>query len=269
MPDIDLQRTPRRLWIAAAIVALLLHLGGAALALVHLKGAEFDEGLGASGAEIAIEIGAPRVDENDAPAGAVDDVAEQAAPQRTEQTAEVKQEDLPRDKPTVADDADRVVTPSETRPEKEEQKVAAVKAEASEASETHVDSARTGLDVDAPVTERTKAPNAGLGRDLSKLTADWGRRISAYFELHKKYPEGKKGNAKVKVTFVLNRTGKVLSSGIIQSSGDAGFDEAALAMIKRSDPVPPPPAGLTDDQFPFSIEVTFTPAGSKPGRTAR
>jgi hypothetical protein len=28
-------------------------------------------------------------------------------------------------------------------------------------------------------------------------------------------------------------------------------------MIRRSDPVPPPPAALTDDQFNFSLDVKF------------
>ena len=51
MSDIDSgERTPRRLWFCAALVALALHAGGAAWALADLKGGDDDGGLGASGA---------------------------------------------------------------------------------------------------------------------------------------------------------------------------------------------------------------------------
>ncbi|MBV9565539.1 MAG: energy transducer TonB, partial [Bradyrhizobium sp.] len=42
-----------------------------------------------------------------------------------------------------------------------------------------------------------------------------------------------------------------------QSSGDTVFDDAAVAMVRRSDPVPAPPAGLTDDQLSFALDVNF------------
>ena len=79
----------------------------------------------------------------------------------------------------------------------------------------------------------------GIGKDKLKQTAEWGRKISAYFELHKKYPEGKKQQCrKVKVALVLNRRGNVISVDVVEFSGDAGLRRAAIAMIRRSDPVP-------------------------------
>jgi len=59
------------------------------------------------------------------------------------------------------------------------------------------------------------------------LTAKWGKKISAYFELHKKYPENKSKDTKVKVSLVLNRRGNVLSVDVMESSGDPVFDDAA------------------------------------------
>jgi outer membrane biosynthesis protein TonB len=35
------------------------------------------------------------------------------------------------------------------------------------------------------------------------------------------------------------------------------FDEAAMDMIRRSDPVPRPPAELTDDTFSYNLDVNF------------
>ena len=43
----------------------------------------------------------------------------------------------------------------------------------------------------------------------------------------------------------------------LESSGDPAFDEAAISMIRRSDPVPRPPAELTDDTFSYSLNVNF------------
>ena len=106
--------------------------------------------------------------------------------------------------------------------------------------------------------DKAKAPNLGIGKDKGRLAADWGKQISAYFELHKRYPKVKKNKtASVKVSLVLNRLGNVMQVGILESSGDAAFDEAAIAMIRRSDPVPRPPAELTDDTFSYSLNVNF------------
>jgi TonB family protein len=135
--------------------------------------------------------------------------------------------------------------------------VAAVQAEASVETPAQQESSRKALDDSAPPAETAKAPNPGLGKDMLRMTEEWGRKISAYFELHKRYPEGKKRSATVKVGLVLNRLGKVVSVAVLESSGDASFDDAAVSMIHRSDPVPAPPAGLTDDQFNFSLDVNF------------
>jgi len=59
------------------------------------------------------------------------------------------------------------------------------------------------------------------------------------------------------ITFVLDRTGHVLSASIARSSGDASFDAAALAMMRRADPVPPPPALVADEGLSFTLPVNF------------
>jgi TonB family protein len=49
----------------------------------------------------------------------------------------------------------------------------------------------------------------------------------------------------------------VLSVAIAESSGDPLYDEAAMDMVRRSDPVPRPPAALTDDTFSYTLPVDF------------
>jgi protein TonB len=102
------------------------------------------------------------------------------------------------------------------------------------------------------------APNLGIGKDNQRLAAKWGKQLSAYFELHKRYPKTDKiKSARVTVNIVINRLGHVVSMAVAQTSGDPLFDEAALDMIRRSDPVPRPPAGLTDDTFERNLPVNF------------
>jgi periplasmic protein TonB len=260
MSDLDTgERTSRRLWVCAAAIALALHLGGAALALTNLKGDEDDGGLGANGAEVIdIDMASPNVENDEVPVGQ-DSVAQTASPQLQEQKAEVEQTELPKAMPTTTDEADQQVTTSDVKKPTEEEKVAAVQTNASDAQEASEDSARKALDEKAPEAEKIKAPNIGIGKDQQKLAANWGRKISAYFELHKKYPAGKKGSAQVKLALVLNRLGHIVTVDVKESSGDPAYDEAAVAMVRRSDPVPKPPAGLTDDEFPFTLPVNFNP----------
>jgi periplasmic protein TonB len=258
MSERYIEQTPsRRLWIMAALAALALHLGGAALAVAHLRTDDGDDGLAANGVEIAFEMASPKATDDNLPPGPDAD-ASQATPQLAEQKAEVKETDLPKDRPTEAEDPDRVVTRSDSKKPEDDPKVAAVETQASEETPDQLATARQTLDEKTPEAENAKAPNIGIGKDKQKLTANWGRKISAYFELHKRYPVNKSKSTNVKVSLVLNRRGNVVSVDVAQSSGDAAFDEAAVSMIRRSDPVPPPPAGLTDDQFNFSLDVKFT-----------
>jgi TonB family C-terminal domain len=247
----------RRLWGLAAVAALALHLGGAALALAHLRTDDGDDGLGASGAEYAVEMTSPKLPESDLPPGP-DSEASQFQPQQMEQKAEVKETDLPKDQPREAEDPDRIVTQSDSKkPVEETPKVAAVETPAVEEMPNAAESARQTLDENAREDEKAAAPSQGIGKDIRKLTAEWGKRISAYFELHKRYPKDKNKTTTVKVSLVLNRRGNVVSVDVAQSSGDPAFDREAVSMVRRSDPVPVPPAELTDDQFAFSLDVNF------------
>jgi protein TonB len=258
MSDLDIEQKPsRRLWILAALAALALHLGGAALAVTHLRTDDGNEGLGAAGAEYAVELASPKVTDDNLPPGPDSD-ASRVSQQLAEQKAEVEETELPKDKPTEAEDPDRIVTPNDSKkPKEDDPKVAAVETQASDYSPAQEATSRQTLDEKAPEAETARAPSLGIGKDRLKLTADWGRKISAYFDLHKRYPEDRSKSTKVKVSLVLNRRGNVVSVEVAESSGDPAFDAAALSMIRRSDPVPKPPAGLTDDQFSFGLDVNF------------
>jgi periplasmic protein TonB len=256
-PEFD-QKPSRRLWILAAVGAVLIHLGGAGFAITHLSGDDADGGLGASAIEIGLELASPQLEPTDLPPGP-DTEASVASPALPEQKAEVEKTDLPKDTPTETEQPDRVVTPNESqKPKEEDAKPETVQTTASTESVAAEATARQTVE-NAPPKEAMVAPNLGIGKDAQPLSAAWKRQLSAYFELHKRYPKDRDGkNASATVSFVLNRLGHVLSVEIAQSSGDPAFDAAAIDMVRRSDPVPKPPAQVTDETFSFAVEVKFT-----------
>lgn len=248
----------RRLWGFAAVAALLLHLVGAAVAFANLRTDLDDGGLGANADAIAVELASPVVDDDQLPPGPDTDPS-QASQQVAEQKAETRDAELPKERPNEAEEPDRIVTQSNSE-KPEEPKVAAVETQAAIEQPAEQPTSRKTLEDHAPEAETAKAPIVGIGKDRQKLTADWGKKISAYLKLHKRFPDGKnkRKSGTVRVFIVLTRLGHVTSVSVVDSSGDAAFDEAALSMVRRSDPVPRPPAALTDDEFKFTLPVDFS-----------
>jgi len=261
MTDLDAQQTSSRLWVFAALIALALHVGGAALALAHLKSDESDEDLGAPAIEIGLEISSPRQEPSDLPAGPDSD-ASLASPATPQQKAELKETDLPKETPEEADNPDRVVTPNDVKkPIEDEAKIAAVQTSASQES-VAAEATATPSSEDIPQGPHSVAPAQGIGESLQRVRATWQKELIAHLDKHKRYPAERvlKG-AEILVGFELDRMGHVLSATIIKGSGDQVFDDAALAMVRRSDPVPPPPPAIADETLSFTVPVIFRVKG--------
>jgi len=258
MSDLDIEQKPsRRLWILAALAALALHLGGAALAIAHLQTEEADDALGASAIEIGLELASVRREVTDLPPGPDTD-ASTASPQLAEQKAEVKETDLPQDKPTEPEEADRVVTETESKkPKEDDPKIAAVQTQASTESVASEATATPSSDA-IPEGQRSVAPAIGTGETARRVRATWQKELIAHLDKHKRYPaERSQKAAEIQIRFTLDRMGRVLATNIEKSSGDTAFDEAALAMVRRSDPVPAPPPLIADEGLSFTLPVIF------------
>src|SRR6202012_509269 len=258
MTKLTQEQRPRwLLWTIAAVAAFSLHVAGAPLALAHLNPDDGADGLGANVSEIGIELTSPTAEDTELPPGPDAD-ASVASPALAEQKAEVKPTDLPKETPKESEEPDRVVTQNEQKkPTDDDPKVETVQTAASQESVAQEATAQQRLD-NAREANAATASYIGIGKDNQALTANWGKRISAYFELHKRYPKTDKVKAaKVMLSLVLNRLGHVVSLAVAETSGDAMFDEAALDMIRRSDPVPRPPAALTEDTFSYNLSVDF------------
>ncbi len=86
----------------------------------------------------------------------------------------------------------------------------------------------------------------------------------AHFKKHLIYPEAVKArDAKVRVVLDVefDRLGHVVSASIAEGSGKRAFDEAALKMVQRSDPVPAPPPLVADLGLKRFVPVAFNPEG--------
>jgi TonB family protein len=262
MPEmITEQRPSRRLWIFAAIAAIAIHLGCVALAVAHMRTDESDQDLGAPAIEIGLEMSSPHREATDLPPGPDTD-ASVASPALAEQKAVVKETDLPKDTPTETEDPDRVVTDNDSKkPVDDTPEKAAVQTSASQESVAAEATAMPSVE-NAPESERSVAPQQGTGESARRIRATWQKELIAHLDKHKRYPADRTlKHAEIVVNFVLDRLGHVVSAKIVKGSGDAVFDEAALAMVHRSDPVPPPPPLVADEGLSFTLPVIFRVKG--------
>jgi protein TonB len=93
----------------------------------------------------------------------------------------------------------------------------------------------------------------------------WKTRLATHLAAKKLFPpqaRGQTGNAKV--IFVIDRSGKLISRALVESTGSPPLDEAALAMVERAEPFPEPPPELKEDTFSFTVPIFFKRLGPPP-----
>jgi periplasmic protein TonB len=255
------QKTSRWLWVLAGVAALVLHVGGVALAVTHLQSDDADDSMGAPAIEVGLEMQSPHLEATDLPPGPDAD-ASVASPALAEQKAEVKETDVPKDVPTETEDADRVVTPNDSqKPREDEPKIAAVQTSASTESVAAEATATPSTEA-IPEGPRSVAPVQGTGEAVQRVKAGWVKELVAHLDKHKRYPaERSQQSAEIMLNLSLDRLGHVLSVSVKKGSGDAAFDEAALAMVRKSDPVPMPPPLVADEGLNFTLPVIFRVKG--------
>jgi protein TonB len=107
------------------------------------------------------------------------------------------------------------------------------------------------------------APGASEGPTSAAITR-WEISIKVRLEKAKRYPAQARGSKGVaQVDFRIDRNGHVVSSRIVQSSGSAALDEDALATLKRADPLPLPPNGITDDKLTIVTSIRYKLPGER------
>lgn len=63
------------------------------------------------------------------------------------------------------------------------------------------------------------------------------------------------GRAKVRVS--IDRTGAIVEHEVIEPTGISAFDKEIPKLIKRINPLPTPPASLTDGQLSFVLPLSW------------
>ncbi|MGC9369764.1 MAG: TonB family protein [Paracoccaceae bacterium] len=95
------------------------------------------------------------------------------------------------------------------------------------------------------------------GGQRARLISVWGARLRSGIEHRKRYPRGARGSGVVRVRIEVARSGQLLSSRVVASSGAATFDAAALSAIARAAPFPAAPERLTDRSYAFVLNMQF------------
>jgi periplasmic protein TonB len=250
----------RKIWIFAAVMALGAHLAFAAFAIARMSEPD-DDDLGAPGIEIAYELASTQNAMSELPPGPESE-ASAASPPVVEQKTAAKQTDLPKETPVESENPDRLVTIEKTdKPKEDEPEPKAKMMKPSDESAAQEAAAAPTIE-NVPQSAKSTTPDQGTGQSRQRARVTWQKELLAHLDKFKRYPaERSQKSAEIVVTMTLDRTGHVLSANISRGSGDDAFDHAALAMVERASPVPPPPPLIADEGLDFSLPVIFRKTG--------
>lgn len=112
----------------------------------------------------------------------------------------------------------------------------------------------------APASTATHAVNTpaapeqldGAVTARKHLKASWQSRLQSHLARHQHYPDAAKRRERPgvkvnRVRFTIDARGQVLAYELVGQSGNPHLDRATLEMVRRAQPLPPPPAELLDN----------------------
>jgi protein TonB len=102
----------------------------------------------------------------------------------------------------------------------------------------------------APKEDKSAAPQQAAVSAPSPAEVTWQSKLLGHLAKFKKYPEDarRRGFEGVnRLRFVVDAEGKVLSYSLAGKSGSASLDRATLEMIRRAQPLPPPPKEMLNN----------------------
>jgi protein TonB len=254
----------RRRWIVAGVFMLSMHIAAGALAFYSWPEEETsDESEGAFLVEMAPVAMAPPSEKVNLAVGLrADEAAASVAP--TEEIKEKSEIEMPKvEEAPLAPDPEIVVEkkiPIEEIEEKEQKEDPRPEQKAIPVESSVAQEAAAPPPVEAPPSEKPVAPKQGVSTKPSEATLSWQKSVALHLNKHKKYPgdarsRGEEGVATV--SFTLDRSGKVISVHLDQSSGSTLLDQEAIEVFSRASPFPTPPTDMAELSFSFSQPIQF------------
>ena len=109
------------------------------------------------------------------------------------------------------------------------------------------------------------APDAAPGADPDaggdpEAVLGYRAELRLWLERHKRYPprlRRRRIEGEVVVAFTVGAGGELLEHEVLESSGERGLDEAALAMLRAAEPLPPIPASMGVDRYRAEMPVRY------------
>ena len=247
-------------WSVAAFVVLALHLAILAAYLVFRP-----EGDQAQAPLIAIEV---------APAPVEPPAAAAVAPEMVPSPPE--EQELPPPQPQSPPDTQAMVTPSpeseqptvelppppKPAPMKPPKERRAHAPEQRHIKAEHEPRQKSSTASRTQPSRAASAPTSGAASLGSKeAEASWRSRLAAHIARYKRYPpaaEAHHDTGTVRLSFTMDRNGRVLSRHIAGSSGSATLDQEVLSMIERAQPLPAFPPSMPQTRMTLAIPIHFS-----------
>jgi protein TonB len=94
----------------------------------------------------------------------------------------------------------------------------------------------------------------------ARTKAKWQRELVAHLGRFKTYPAAardRRETGQIMLRFDLDRAGQVSNAAISRSSGHTRLDWAALDMLRRAAPLPPPPSSVPGVKIELVVPVRF------------
>jgi protein TonB len=150
-----------------------------------------------------------------------------------------------------------VVRPPLPKPVEEKPKKQPEKKKASKPKAPAAPTSKAALQAKAEVKQsnRTAAQQTTSGSGSNVSPAKWRDRVRAHIARRaKSLSRTIAETSMVQLHITFDKSGNVLSVSARSSSGDASLDQVAAAMVRRSSPLPAPPAGVPNY---LSLPVRF------------
>ena len=246
-------------WSLAAVVVLAAHLGIVA-AYLALRPDPRDR---AQAPVIAIEFAPMPVE----PAPAIAATPEMSPPLDEPEPPPPQPQSPPETQAMVAPEAEQpaVEVPPPPKPvpvEQPKKQPARVPEEQRHVKTVHEPPKKSSTATRAQSTRVATAPTSGPAAiGAREAESSWRSQVAAHLARYKRYPaeaEARHDTGTVRLSFTMDRSGRVLSRHIQGSSGSAVLDQEVLSMIARAQPLPAFPPGMPQPRMTLVVPIRFS-----------